>query len=111
MSKKVDEFIIKSLANRQKQKDKRIYKIIDFLNELRSECEKKGFRLTKFFKEHKQEFIMVDAIYKIGFLKKSSSDKYPYYKWIGGDPTKADAKFIIEYLNMKSKERQMLYCF
>ena len=52
---------------------------------------------------------MINAIYKIGFLEKSESDKYPFYKWIGEPPTKADAKFIIEFLNSKAKERQMLY--
>jgi hypothetical protein len=109
MSIKVDKFIKISLENRQIFKEKRINKIVNFLNILKSECGNTNFRLTKFFKEHKQEHLMINAIYKIGFLEKSESDKYPFYKWIGEPPTKADAKFIIEFLNSKAKERQMLY--
>lgn len=94
---------------RKMRTDFRVDKIYNIILLLKKEIKSnEKFRISNFVNQHKQDSCIISAFNKIGLYEQIDSCKIPKYKWIAGKVTKDDAKFIVEFLNQKAKERRIL---
>jgi hypothetical protein len=104
-----NELFINTKKLQQMRVDFRVNKIYNILLLLKKGIENdKYFRVSRFIAEHKQESNIISAFNKIGLYEYDGRSKKQIFKWTSGKPSKEDAKFIIEFLNLKAKERKML---
>jgi hypothetical protein len=73
------------------------------LVELKKEVSNKTLKINTFIKKHKLPTRFKDCVLKVGLILSVGSKKKEGYFWIGGRPTKADAKYIRYFINYKDK--------
>ena len=105
---KVDsERKIIKIVSKEDRKVLRIERYMNHLKTLKSLCEKGKFTITDFLRINKADPEFMASVYKIGLVKNNGTSRKPIYIWIGGEPTKEDAKFCIDYINDRATDRRI----